>query len=180
MTTPTERPGSGDAADGGELPDTLRWQLRALRGDEAPARDLWPAIAARLETPAAGRAQPRPRWYPTIALAATLLLALGVGGLWRGGELPDGSGRTATSDVASPTIVQREAEGLARQYDAALHELALAPHSPGLQPTLVELDRSLALIHDALARDPDSRLLLDQLRRTYAHRLALAQRAVYS
>ena len=37
-----------------------------------------------------------------------------------------------------------------------------------------------ALIREALARDPDSVRLLDQLRRTYAHRLALAQRVAYT
>ncbi|NUO76187.1 MAG: hypothetical protein HOQ32_09255, partial [Lysobacter sp.] len=33
----------------GELPDALRWQLRALRRDQPPANDLWPGIAARLQ-----------------------------------------------------------------------------------------------------------------------------------
>jgi len=37
-----------------------------------------------------------------------------------------------------------------------------------------------ALIHYALSQDPDSTLLLDQLRRTYSHRLALATRGAYS
>ena len=49
-----------------------------------------------------------------------------------------------------------------------------------LQPTAEALDRDVALIRAALARDPDSVRLLEQLRRTYAHRLALAQRVAYT
>ncbi|MNP82071.1 hypothetical protein D3C76_1805950 [compost metagenome] len=49
-----------------------------------------------------------------------------------------------------------------------------------LQPVFDDLDRNAGLILQALARNPDSRLLLEQLRRTYARRLALAQRLVYA
>lgn len=47
-----------------------------------------------------------------------------------------------------------------------------------MKPAFDELDRNAALILDALSHDPDSRMLLEQLRRTYARRLALAQRLV--
>ena len=50
-----------DARDAG-LPDALAAGLRGLGGDVAPARDLWPAIAARLEPRAA--ADPRPALHP--------------------------------------------------------------------------------------------------------------------
>jgi hypothetical protein len=55
-----------------------------------------------------------------------------------------------------------------------------APTPASLKPTVEALDRDVALIRAALARDPDSVRLLEQLRRTYAHRLALAQRVVYT
>ena len=48
-----------------------------------------------------------------------------------------------------------------------------------LQPTTLEvLDESAAQIRHAIATDPQARFLLEQLRRTYARRLALTQRAV--
>lgn len=151
-----------------ELPEALRWQLRALRRDEAPTRELWPGIAARLQAPRPARR----RWLVPTAIAASLLLVVGVLG-----QLDD----PATLPAAEPaTLVQREADGMTRQYQAALQELAPASVPATLQPALDDLDRSAALIRDALARDPDSRLLLEQLRRTYAHRLALAQRATYT
>ncbi|HET6434301.1 MAG TPA: hypothetical protein VFG18_01105 [Xanthomonadaceae bacterium] len=37
-----------------------------------------------------------------------------------------------------------------------------------------------AQIRTALEHDPDARFLLDQLRRTYAQRLALTQRAAFA
>lgn len=176
MSTPTDN----DRADAGtDLPEALRWQLRALRRDELPSRDLWPEIASRLQQPAAAVASARRRWLAPVALAATLVIALGASGLLRDG-LPAVSPQSAETVQAS--VVQREAAGLARQYDAALAEVAIAQAEPSraLRSTLDELDRNLSLIHYALSQDPDSTLLLDQLRRTYSHRLALAQRIAYS
>lgn len=183
MTIPTDAPSTGrDPAAGSGMPASLRWQLRALRRDEAPSRELWPDIAARLQAQApssgAGTMPRQRRWITPVALAATLVTALAAGGLWRGGVLPGQSSAVQSSTAMS---MQREAHGLARQYNAALSEIATAQSDSGaMQPVIDELDRSLILIHDALARDPGSALLLEQLRRTYAHRLALAQRAAYS
>lgn len=172
MTTPTDK----DTEAGADLPDAMRWQLRALRRDQPPSRDLWPGIAARLQPPATV-VPARSRWIAPVALAATLVIAIGASGLWR-------EGVPSLQPSAQPpvTLVQREAAGLARQYDAAISEVAIAQPapSPAEQSTIHELDRSLSLIHYAISQDPDSRLLLDQLRRTYSHRLALAQRAAYS
>ena len=41
--------------------EALRWQLRALRQDMPPTRDLWPGIAARLATSPRHQAPARPR-----------------------------------------------------------------------------------------------------------------------
>ncbi|RDZ29456.1 hypothetical protein [Lysobacter silvisoli] len=169
-------PNAPDGAPGSELPDALRWQLRALRRDEPPQNDLWPGIAARLAQPAAAPVRaPRPRWLAPFAVAATLAIAVGVTGLWR----------PAANDAPVPaeSLVQREAAGMTLQYQAAMREMqgaAPAQSTAALQPTFDELDRNAALILDALSHDPDSRLLLQQLRRTYARRLALTQRAAYT
>ncbi len=159
----TNDPGHND------FPDALRWQLRALRKDAAPAHDLWPGIAGRL-APQAASAPPR-RWARPAAIAASLALVAGMAGwLARMGDV---------ATAPAPTLVQLEAEGLSRQYQAALQEVQ-APMPASLRPTAEALDRDVALIRAALASDPDSVHLLEQLRRTYAHRLALAQRLAYS
>ena len=55
---------------------------------------------------------------------------------------------------------------------------AQAKASPDYAPALHALDQSAAEIRHAIATDPQARFLLEQLRRTYARRLALTQRAV--
>ncbi|HEU0307140.1 MAG TPA: hypothetical protein VFR30_09260 [Lysobacter sp.] len=154
-----------------KLPEALRWQLRALRQDVAPANDLWPGIAPRLGTQQAATPLRAPRRWQPLALAASLALAVGAVGWF---------GRADILETRqAPTLVQREADGLSLQYQAALQEVQ-APMPASLQATAEALDRDVALIRAALARDPDSVRLLEQLRRTYAHRLALAQRVAYT
>lgn len=154
-----------------EFPEALRWQLRGLRQDVTPERDLWAGIAARLEPQQPAR-KPQ-RWLRPMALAASLVLAVGAVGWFAR------TSNVATPDASAPTLVQREADGLTRQYQAALQEVQ-APTPASLKPTVDALDRDVAVIRAALARDPDSVRLLEQLRRTYAHRLALAQRVAYT
>jgi hypothetical protein len=195
-----------DRTPEGELPDALRWQLRAMRRELPPSRDLWSGIAARLgeqappaelppaplaprdETPAVIAMRPREvsrnRWMAPLALAASVAaLAIGIGSQFRAPHTPadPAQGAVATVSAAPATLMQREADGMTRQYQAAMREIAPATQQAvALKPAFDELDRNAALILDALAHDPDSRLLLEQLRRTYARRLALAQRVAYT
>ncbi len=145
--------------------DALRWQLRALRQDVPPARDLWPDIAARLAS--APREVPAPKRRPLapFALAASVLLAVTV--TWQLQRAPTGD-----------AVIQREAAALTRDYTGALAQLDVqAKGSPEYGSALHALDESAAEIRHAIATDPNARFLLDQLRRTYARRLALTQRA---
>jgi len=210
-------PRGPDRAGEGELPDALRWQLRALRRDQPPSRDLWSGIAARLgeQAPAAEQAAPaepavraasepaavalQPRrnaaargWMAPLALAASVAaLAIGLGAHFRGAQDPSApaggyaAGRPAASTAArpgaAPSLVQREAQGMTLQYQAALREVEpVSAATVAMKPAFDDLDRNAALILDALSHDPDSRMLLEQLRRTYARRLALAQRLAYT
>lgn len=159
--------------------DLLRWQLRGLRRDIEPGRDLWPGIAARIvaapQTAKTGHR--RPAWLP-MALAASLLLAFGV--FWRFGPAP--SAPTAAGS-SGDRVIQFEAAALSRQYQGALVELvqsapARTEGESAFAAAIHDLDRSAAQIRAALERSPDSRFLLEQLRRTYARRLALTQRAI--
>lgn len=170
--------------DNRELPDALRWQLRAMRRDLPPGEDLWPGIAQRLQAqPRQAAAPSRPRWLTPVAMAATLVLAVGTVGLWRGSDDVQPTRDTVTTAAATrsgASLVQREAQGMTLQYQAAIQEVGSGHPPAELQPAFDELDRNAALILEALAHDPDSRLLLEQLRKTYARRLALAQRIAYA
>lgn len=148
--------------------NALRWQLRALRQDAPPARDLWPDIAARLAvTPQVAPApMHRRRRVMPFALAASVLLAVTM--TWQLQRAPQGD-----------AVIQREAAAMTRDYTGALAQMdTQAKASPEYAPALHALDQSAAEIRHAIATDPQARFLLEQLRRTYARRLALTQRAV--
>ena len=147
--------------------DALRWQLRALRQDTPPPRDLWPDIAARLAAAPQQQAPARSgRRVAPFALAASVLLAVTM--TWQLQRAPEGD-----------ALIQREAAAMTRDYTGVLAQMdARARPSPDYAPALHALDQSAAEIRHAIATDPDARFLLDQLRRTYARRLALTQRAV--
>ncbi|WP_190285582.1 hypothetical protein [Montanilutibacter psychrotolerans] len=152
------------------FPEALRWRLREMRRDAAPATDLWPGIAARLQPP--GRVAAIRRQSP-LAIAASLLLAVGlVAGL--------NQERLSPTAASQASLVQREADGMARHYQAALREIPPAQVPSSLRPAFDDLDRSVVQIRAALVHEPDSLRLLEQLRRTYDRRLALAQRVAYS
>ncbi|GAB3390046.1 hypothetical protein [Lysobacter fragariae] len=172
--------------DDARLPDALRWQLRALRRDVEPDRELWIGIATRLSAqsasttvPAAPHASRRlmPMAFRPLAMAASLALVVGTV-VWSQ-RSDDTMTAPAADNAQASTFVQREAQGLTAEYQAALDEMQ-APVPASLETTVAELDRDVATIREALAHNPDSVRLLEQLRRTYAHRLALAQRVAYS
>ena len=148
--------------------DALRWQLRALKQGVPLSRDLWPDIAAKLAAapaPVAAPARP-PRRVAPFALAASVLLAVTM--TWQLQRTPEGD-----------ALIQREAAAMTRDYSGALAQMdAQAKASPDYAPALHALDQSAAEIRHAIATDPQARFLLEQLRRTYARRLALTQRAV--
>jgi hypothetical protein len=144
----------------------LRWQLRQLPRDIEPPRDLWPGIAARLQP--VRPARNGRRWLAGLAIAASLCLAVGIA--WQQGVAP--------SPDPQAQLVQREAQALTLEYEAALVEFEGAPLPAPIEPALALLDQSAAEIRRAMDSDPGARYLLDQLRRTYSRRLSLTHRAV--
>ena len=147
----------------------LRWQLRQLPRELDPARELWPGIAAGISSP---RSRKPRRWIFALAMAASLVLAVGI---WmRVAPLH----REATPPDLTAQVVQREAHAMTRQYQAALREFDGAPLPPALAPGIRTLDQSAAQIRHAIAADPDSVLLLQQLHKTYSRRLELTHRAI--
>lgn len=149
----------------------LQMALRGLRHEVAPEHDLWPAIAERL----AAQSQPasRPRRIGMLALAASMLLALGLAWQLRPMEM------VMDAQHAAFSMQQDEATLLTLHYQAALREMDLREVPANWQPGMQALDRSAAQIRQALHEQPDSRLLLERLRQTYARRIALSRRALY-
>lgn len=135
-----------------------RRQLRDLRQPLAPRRDLWSAIDAALDdvertqaaaTPA--RREPRPvarrRWPIAAALAASLLLAGGIG--WHAVQAPTTT--PLAGNTTSPTHWKPSdprLAGAAVELDAAQMELRLAlqqaPRSPALQRLLDRTEQQQA------------------------------------
>jgi hypothetical protein len=157
----------------------LRWQLRQLPREMDPARDLWPGIAARLEAPAARR-RTRLAWTGGLALAASLLVAI-VG--WRLASAPAANSPepvVAGSQATDPAehVVQAEERAITLEYRATLAGYEQLQMPAEIQPGLDALDASARDIRSALAADPDSPRLLQQLQRTYSRRLELTHRAV--
>ena len=168
----THNDGSHD--DGAQIDEALRWQLRGLRRDLEPQTDLWPGIAARIAaTPQQTAAidKPRARRFAPWAMAASVLLAVGV--VWQ--MMP----ATQPQAPAGNPMIRQQAVSMALDYERAFARLQQQANThPEMHGAFGELDRSAAQILSAIDDDPNATFLLEQLRRTYARRLQLTQRAV--
>jgi hypothetical protein len=184
-----DTPGRGNGRrDDAPLDASLRLQLRGLRRDIEPAGDLWPGIAARIAAaPQSARTAAPPRRghgasrFAPWALAASLVLSLGVAWKLQPPSLAPGAPSPAPPGDATGLMLDRQADAMTREYHAALRELESATpdrsQARAEQPVLRELDHSARQIRTALERDPDARFLLDRLRKTYTLRLELTRRA---
>lgn len=166
----------------------LSMALRGLRQEVEPTHDLWPGIAARLQAPVHRSARvarkPHRPWLWPLAIAASLIAAVGLAWQLNPSLMPAGSAATSVANAprANPsvTLVAREADSMTAHYEAALREMRSETVPASWQPGFDALDRSAIEIRTAMHHDPNSRLLLQQLRSTYTRRLALARRALYA
>lgn len=161
--------------DGSPVDASLRLRLRGLRQELEPAADLWPGIAARIAQAPLTKAREPARRFVALALAASMVLAVGVA--WRM-QAPASAPGTQARPVGT-SLVASEADAMTREYEAALHEVQVttpAATDAGTQPALHELDRSASEIRTALQHDPEAGFLLDRLRHTYALRLEITRR----
>lgn len=162
--------------------------LRALRADEQPVRELWPEIAARLSEQEAVAAPPLRsataplRW----AMAAAVLLAAGVIAWTMRAPAP---GLPAAPTLAqrapverdSPRLVFEQARQMRSAYSTLRGELDRSGEalSPTTDPARYAADRQLAQasgeLMKALAMQPNSPYLLRLLRRTEDARLRLSR-----
>jgi len=168
--------------DGASADARLDRALAGLARELPPERDLWPAIAARLEPRRAER-----RWWP-LAAAAVLLVAassLITAGIVRRAPTPV---VTATPSAAPGAAVPQLAAfgpgyALDPEYAAAREQLAaefarrvgrLPPSArQKVENNLAELRRAADEINAALASQPGDALLEELLLNTYQDELAV-------
>ena len=156
----------GEADHDALAPDDILAQAIGQWREETPSRDLWPGVAARLDTAAVA---PRRRQFsftlPQLALAASLLIAVASGLTWVAAR-PD---RPAKQDVI---VAQSEPNGLVQgdvqnanfadaQFNAAVSDLEriLQDERDRLDPrTVLVIERNLKAIDDAIQ---EARMALD-------------------
>ena len=139
-------------------PDDILAQAIGQWREETPARDLWPGVAARLDTAAM---TPRSRQIaftlPQLAMAASLLIAVASGLTWLAAR-PD---RPATQQIvvaqSEPTCrVEGDVQNANfadAQFNAAVSDLEriLRDERDRLDPrTVLVIERNLKAIDDAI------------------------------
>lgn len=151
--------------------------LHALPRSIEPARDLWPGIAARLQTAAPTR-NARGGWLP-LAIAASVFGLGFVAGWQTLHQRIDWQPATLATAGPSQSWTAREAAALRVQFDAAVASgggrARLEPQTAALRATLTELERQADQIEQAIQRSPDSTFLLERLRRLEQTRLRLSR-----
>jgi hypothetical protein len=153
-------------------------QAAGLPRARAPERDLWPSIAARLQSPTVTRARVNHLWaWGALAAAAALVLSVL---LWRGnGRLPT----LTPGNAAQLTSFQAD-----RDYERAATELlaAVATRRERLTPEAqARVDESLRVIAQALtairselAKDPGSPALNHLLLSVHQRRIEVLRTLV--
>jgi hypothetical protein len=166
----------------------------ALLPPPAPSRDLWAAIEPRLQAPVVPLHQappppPASRWR-RLAVAAVALVTVSAGTTWtlmRRGASPAPEGAGAPAVAVTPAVA---ATGQPTTLDtlygreiALLHEAALGSLGQLDSATAAVVRRNLAIIDQAiresraaLAADPHSGFLLEQLDRAYGQKVHLLRR----
>ncbi len=151
-------------------------RLDELAQELPPARDLWPAISAAIESRTAAEVVETPRtragWWPVSAVAAAL--ALVTFGVWIGRSIgPEVANDNLTASTARPSDMTPAAferdEKYRRTRESLLAEaqqrLAAMPSEERerVSASLATLRRSIAEIEAALGRDPANTLLQELL-----------------
>lgn len=186
-------------------------RLMELTGDLPrkipPRRDLWPGVESRIGSRAGGAdvgksaakggrwSRPWEAWRP-LAAAATLLMAVGVGGyLWSSAEggpdraadraeraAPALEGDPVTGSLASAALEPAERDYLRTTAD--LLEILdrnrdrLAPETrQALDRTLATIDEAVRDLKAALEEDPNSRQLMLMLESTYRQKIDVLRTA---
>ncbi len=174
-----------------EATDPLAMAVARLR-DVAPADDLWPGVAQRLE-PRAKKRRVVSFTLPQLAMAATLLIAVSAGVSWLAlaPRTTNVASEPAIRAVAEPRESARPdiapASFADAQYDAAVADLerVLRDESQRLDPqTVMVIERNLRAIDGAIREaraaldaDPANTYLNSHLAEARQRKLELLRRA---
>jgi hypothetical protein len=159
----------------------LRRRLGALRKDREPERDLWSAIAARLDAPAGVAPAARPtrsvlRRYAPFAMAAGVALFALLGVMTKARH------EVALAEQAraeAATRVAAEIASLDANYRGAEAELAKLPSPPetravpALENASATLQTAEAELRGSLAAEPRAEFLLELLARAKSKQVAV-------
>jgi len=127
--------------------------------DEAPARDLWPGVAARLEAKTAPRRSQISFTLPQLAMAASLLMAVASGLTWLAARQPLAPAETQPVVVAESESTGAVEGGIVNanfadaQFNAAVTDLEqiLRSERDRLDPrTVLVIERNLKTIDLAI------------------------------
>lgn len=180
----------------------LRRRLQALKSERQPDRDLWPGIAAQLQTPSWRPARvPRRVMLPWASVASVALAV--VAGVWLASNLADlTAARRGTPHAVAErrpagapdgrdepdgrAMLRAEARAMQASFDGAIAAVTAEGgrgavplgHAPELEAAARELDAATAQLDSALAQEPDAAYLVELLKRTHERRLALAKLGV--
>jgi hypothetical protein len=160
-----------------------------------PSRDLWSGIEARIQAPVVSledHRRPLARWSVRQVAAAAVLMAVTAGGTWfavaRTGQAPtpsvavDPAARAARPELVSvaaqPGMTAYEGEIGALQNILQTRRAELDSATVAvLEKNLKLIDQAIAESKKALAGDPASAFLADQLGRAYDTKLELLRAA---
>ncbi|HRG15791.1 MAG TPA: hypothetical protein PLB00_07335 [Pseudomonadota bacterium] len=155
--------------------------LKTLPHAIEPDRDLFPGIAARLETRAVAKSQRR-GLFPFAAAAGFTAVAIAAG--WMALQRAPGEMPAPTVAESAPMML-REARALRAEFDAALvagtanrWTQVREQADPRFVAAWTELDAAEAELSEALEQDPNARFLLNRLKQVQEQRLHLAQKAL--
>lgn len=155
----SEPRGFGDTDHDALKPDDVLAQAIGRWGEESPARDLWPGVAARLQTARVTRRGQIAFTLPQLAMAASLLIAVASGLTWLAARpgVPVGARQAVVLAESEPAgLVQgdvQNADFADAQFDAAVTDLEriLRDERDRLDPrTVLVIERNLKTIDEAI------------------------------
>lgn len=175
----------------------LRQETHALADALPPDRDLWPEIARRIAHPPAAAHDPRLPWGRGLAaVAAVVVVVLGVGYLARLGEARSGQAPGLGSSAASqpqaamtrpasttepmltdPALAATREAARALRADVETRWAGLRPATRDvLERNLDVIDRAIGEIEMALADEPGNATLETLLLANYRQKISLLER----
>jgi hypothetical protein len=146
----------------------IQRNLRAMNAPRMPERDLWPAIAARIDAGETSAPHAtRRRWLPLAAAASTVFAIAGSLLFFALNDRTNAT--TETDDYAMATHFQRISPAEAR--DQALR----SGQDPRLAGANIVIDAAHSELQSALEQHPDAVFLVSLLNRTNAQRMKIEQ-----